>query len=246
MDYQTILVEKEDNIATVTLNRPDKLNAMNERMLDEIPHAMETLGQDGTVNVIVITGAGKGFSSGGDLSMDIYKTTDPLVSFQFMDVVSRMTRSVRNTSQPVIAAVNGVAAGGGCNLALACDMIVASDKARFSEIFVAGNLHPDSGGTYFLPRLVGPARALEIMLTGRMVEAQEAFSIGLVNKVVPADQLDAATKEFAGAIAKAHPVVARMIKASVYEGAAGDLNAALENEARAQLLIKSAGIFKKK
>jgi 2-(1,2-epoxy-1,2-dihydrophenyl)acetyl-CoA isomerase len=246
MDYQTILLEIEAKVATITLNRPDKLNAMNDKMLEEIPHALKALGQDGNVNVIVITGAGKGFSSGGDLSMDVYKTTDPLVTFQFMDVVSDMIRTVRNTPQPVIAAVNGVAAGGGCNLALVCDMIVASDKARFSEIFVRGNLHPDSAGTYLLPRLVGPAKAMELMLTGRMVEAQEALEIGLVNKVVPADDLAAVAKEFAAGIAQAHPVVARMIKTSVYQGAANDMDAALEGEARAQLLIKSADIFKKK
>ncbi len=246
MDYQTILLEVENKIATITLNRPDTLNALNDKMLEELPQALKTLGQDGDVNVIVITGAGKGFCSGGDLSMDVYKTTDPLVTFQFMDGVSNMIRTVRNTPQPVIAAVNGVAAGGGCNLALVCDMIIASDKARFSEIFVRGNLHPDSAGTYLLPQLVGPAKAMELMLTGRMVEAPEALEIGLVNKVVAADELAAATNEFAAGIAQAHPVVARMIKSSIYQGATGDMDAALESEARAQLLIKSAGIFKKK
>ena len=151
---------------------------------------------------------------------------------------------IRTLPQPVIAAVNGVAAGGGCNLALACDIIIAAEQARFSQIFVKGNLHPDTGGTYFLPRMVGTPKAMELMLTGRMVSAQEAAEIGMLNAVVPLEELNTATMQMAGEIAKASPVVSRMIKASVYGGMSSDLAGALENEARAQILIMTSGIFK--
>ncbi|MBW2366388.1 MAG: enoyl-CoA hydratase/isomerase family protein [Deltaproteobacteria bacterium] len=245
MEYQTITVEIENNIATITLNRPDKLNAIDTQMIDELTRVTETLGKDENVNVVVLTGAGRGFCSGGDLSMDVYTTTDPGDLYRFMDTVAQMALGIRYMPQPVIAAVNGVAAGGGCNLALGCDMIVASEKARFSEIFVRANLHPDTGGTYFLPRMVGTPKAMEIMLTGRMVEAQEAAEIGLVNRVVPADQLLSATMELAGAIAQASPVVTRMIKNSIYGGVSGDLSTALENETKAAILIMTSGTFKK-
>lgn len=245
MDYKTILIERKDNIATITLNRPEKLNAINTEMIAELTTAAKELGQDRSVHVVVITGSGKGFCSGGDLSMDVYKTTDAAELYQFMDSVSNMVMQIRTLPQPVIASVNGVAAGGGCNLALACDMIIVAEQARFSQIFVKGNLHPDTGGTYFLPRMVGTARAMELMLTGRMVSAQEAAEIGMVNAVVPLEELKNATLQMAGEIAKASPVVSRMIKASVNAGSSSDLKDVLEGEARSQILIMTAGIFKK-
>jgi 2-(1,2-epoxy-1,2-dihydrophenyl)acetyl-CoA isomerase len=245
MGYETILLEKENNIATITLNRPDKLNAIDTVMIEELTRAAELLAQDTNTHVVVITGSGKGFCSGGDLSMDVYNTTDAAALFQFMNSVSDMVMRIRALPQPVIAAVNGVAAGGGCNLALACDMIIAAEQARFSQIFVRGNLHPDTGGTYFLPRLVGTAKAMELLLTGRMVGAQEAEKIGMVNSVVPLAELNSTTMQMAGEIAKASPVVSHMIKASVLAGHASELKDALEGEARAQIMIMTAGIFKK-
>jgi len=243
MDYKTVTVQKGNGIATLTLNRPEKLNAVNEEMMNDLMGSMRQLRQDSDVRVVIITGAGQGFCSGGDLSMRIYQTTDATELYHFMDQLAQLITHIRAMPKPVIASVNGVAAGGGCNLALACDLIIASEGARFSEIFITKNLHPDTGGTYFLPRLVGTARAMEFMLTGRMVGAEEAARIGLVNNIVPDDQLERVTKELAMTIAKASPVVVRMIKASIYEGMTADLSNALENESRAQALIVSSGLW---
>ena len=243
MDYKTITVQKEDLIATITLNRPEKLNAVNEEMIDELMEAMRELRQDNDVRVVIITGSGRGFCSGGDLSMSIYQTTGVAEVYQFMDRLGDLAIGIRSMSKPIIASVNGVAAGGGCNIALACDLIIASEEARFIQIYATKNLHPDVGATYFLPRLVGTAKAMELLLTGRMVGAEEAARIGLVNSVVPADQLESTTKELAMTIAKISPVVAHMIKVSTYEGAASDLPAALENETRGAVIVMASGIW---
>jgi len=242
MNYETIIVEKKNGVATITLNRPDKLNAMNMELIDEVADATRELGQDNEVRVVVITGAGRGFCAGGDLESRIYKIDDATEFYQFMHSLARMVLNIRNMPKPVIGSINGVAAGGGANLALACDMLIASDKARFSQIFVTINVHPDTGGTYFLPRLVGTARAMELMLTGRMIDAEEASKIGLVNRVVPADQLENATKELAATIAKAAPLNISMIKSSIYKGLTGDLAAALENETRANVSLVMSGL----
>jgi len=243
MNYETIIVQKENGMATITLNRPEKLNAVNDEMIEELKEAMRELRQDNDVRVVIMTGAGRGFCSGGDLTMSIYQSTDATVLFRFMESLAQLVIQLRALPQPVIASINGVAAGGGCNLALGCDMVVASEEARFSQIFVKGNLHPDTGGTYFLPRLVGTAKAMELMLTGKMVGAEEATKLGFVNKVVPADQLGSATKELAMAIAKASPIVTRMIKSSIYKGASAELPAALDNESRTAVLIMTSGIY---
>jgi 2-(1,2-epoxy-1,2-dihydrophenyl)acetyl-CoA isomerase len=176
--------------------------------------------------------------------MNIYQTTDAAEVYHFMDRLGELAIGIRSMPKPVIASVNGVAAGGGANIALACDLIIASEEARFIQIYATKNLHPDVGATYFLPRLVGTARAMELLLTGRMVDAEEAVRIGLVNSVVPADQLEGKTKELAMNIAKVSPVVAHMIKVSTYEGAVSDLPAALENETRGAVIIMSSGIWK--
>ena len=244
MEYETLIVrkDKDNGIATITLNRPEKLNAMNVELIDELADAARELGQDNEVRVVVITGAGRGFCSGGDLSSSIYTMTDSAEVYRFMDGLAQMAINIRTMPKPVITSINGVAAGGGCNLALTGDIIIASDQARFSEIFITRNIHPDTGGTYFLPRLVGTHRAMELMLTGRMIDAEEAARIGLVNRVVPADQLENVTKELAKTIAKAAPAVVSMIKKSIYEGVAVDLPAALENETRANVIVMISGV----
>jgi len=151
MDCKTITVQKEDRIATITLNRPEKLNAVNEEMIAELKFAMRELEQDSDVRVVIITVSGRGFCSGGDLSMSIYQTTDAAEVYQFMDRLGDLAIGIRSMSKPIIASVNGVAAGGGCNIALACDLIIASEEARFIQIYATKNLHPDVGATYFLP-----------------------------------------------------------------------------------------------
>ncbi len=244
MSYETIELDKKDYIATVTLNRPDKLNAMNDRMFVELIDVFNLLDQDPDTRVIILTAAGRGFCSGGDLSMSIYNTTDIKVLDKFMTMVSEMIMVIRNNSKTTIAAVNGVAAGGGFNLALACDMIVASEKAKFSAIFATKSLHPDSGATYFLPKLLGSAMAMELLMTGRMVLAEEAKEIGLVNRVVKEDELLVTAAELATSMAKVAPVVARMIKASTYSGSCSTLGEAMEVEARAVTNVMLSGVWK--
>jgi len=244
MSYETIIVEKKDGISTVTLNRPEKLNAMNDRMIEELVDVFRMFDKDDETRVIVLAANGRGFCSGGDLSIDVYNTTELAVLDKFMLSVAGMIKAIRNNSKPTIAAVNGVAAGGGFNLALACDMIVASDQARFSAIFATKSLHPDSGSTHFLPQALGTAKAMELLLTGRMVLADEAREMGLVNSVVPADELEKTANELAATIAKVSPVVARMIKASVYSGSVSTLEDTLENEARAVVNVMLSGVWK--
>lgn len=244
MSYETIVLKKSDGIATVTLNRPDKLNAMNDRMFEELIDVFNRLDKDDETRAIILAAEGRGFCSGGDLTMSIYNTTEHAVLDRFMTMVADLITAIRNNSKTTIAAVNGVAAGGGFNLALACDMIVASEKARFSAIFATKSLHPDSGATYFLPQLLGTAKAMELLMTGRMVSAEEAKEMGLVNNVVPVDALRGAAIELAASVARVAPVVARMIKASVYNGRVSTLEESLENEARAVTTVMLSGVWK--
>ncbi len=244
MSYETIILTKKDYVSTVTLNRPDKLNAMNDRMFEELIDVFTMLDKDADTRVIVLAAQGRGFCSGGDLTMSIYNTTDMNILSGFMVMVGDLIKSIRKNSKTVIASVNGVAAGGGINLALACDMIVASEKAKFSAIFATMSLHPDSGATYFLPRLIGTAKAMELLMTGRMVLADEAKEMGMVNHVVPHENLTAKTTELAQSMTKVAPAVARMIKVSAYHGSVCSLDESLENEARSVMNVMLSGVWK--
>jgi 2-(1,2-epoxy-1,2-dihydrophenyl)acetyl-CoA isomerase len=198
MEWEFVLFSKEEGIGTVTLNRPDAMNALGGGMRQEILAALETAAADEEVRVIVITGAGKAFCAGGDVKEFVSgKRAEANLSIDQKPTRDKIVLLIQQTGKPVIASVNGVAAGGGCNLALACDMRIASDRARFGEVFVRRGLVPDWGGMWLLPRLVGYSRAAEMIFSGEVIEAQEALRIGLVNRVVPHDELAPATKEFA-------------------------------------------------
>lgn len=202
--YETIQYDVADHVATITLNRPDVFNAFNDPLSKELLAALKDAERDAAVRVIILTGAGKAFSSGQDLG-DLKKKYVPGHVPHLGDDLRRrydpIIRKIAEMDKPTIAAVNGVAAGAGCSLALACDLRVASDQATFIEVFINVGLIPDSASTFFLPRLVGLGRAMELCCTGRKVDAEEALRIGLVNQVVPAGELTTAAKALAARLA---------------------------------------------
>ena len=224
-----------DAVATITLNRPDKLNAFTGTMREELLDALRACESDEGVRVVVITGAGRAFCAGGDVEyMASLQQSGDLASFRkLLDAGRDVILQIASMPKPVIASVNGVAAGAGCNLALACDYRIASEQAKLSESFVRIGLHPDWGGTWLLPRLVGRARAMELMLSGRMVDAAEALAIGMVDRV--AADLPAETEQLAKTFAAAPPLAAAGIKRAVNAAEKNDLRAQLELEAEHQL-----------
>ena len=234
-----VLYEKRGNIATLTLNRPATLNAMNEAMMAELERCLIDIEADSEVRAVVLTGAGRGFSSGGDQKRE--RGTEGETKFFDGDlggnVVERLNRCVLRLQQlpkPVIGCINGVAVGAGCNLALATDLRIASDASRFGEVFSRIGLVPDGGGTYLLPRLVGTAKALELIMLGDIIDAEEAQRIGLVNKVVPADQLAAETQQLAERLANGPTLAHGLAKTGVYQGMNMTLEDVLNMEARNQ------------
>jgi 2-(1,2-epoxy-1,2-dihydrophenyl)acetyl-CoA isomerase len=189
--YENILYHLQEGVCTITLNRPQVYNALSARLIEEIIAAIQQAGEDEQVRVVVLTGAGdKAFCSGADLKeagSSLHKT--PL-SEALRKRYNPMILGIRHLPKPVICRLNGIAAGAGCSLALACDIVIASENASLVEIFVNIGLIMDAGSSYFLPRLVGSARAFELCSTGRPVKAQEAAEMGLISRVVPANQLD--------------------------------------------------------
>jgi 2-(1,2-epoxy-1,2-dihydrophenyl)acetyl-CoA isomerase len=214
--YQTILYQTQQNIGTITLHRPDRFNAFDEEMSKEFMDALKTAERDVEVRVIVITGSGKAFCSGQDLK-DIAGQKRSL-----SDSIERrynpMIQKITGIEKPIICRLNGIGAGAGASLALACDMIIAAESAALLEAFVNIGLVPDSGSTYFLPRLVGRQRAFEIAALGDKITASEALQMGLVNRVVPESELDAEVEKyalrFAGGATKAIGMIKRMLNRS--------------------------------
>ena len=233
MHWQHVLFEKKDNIATITLNRPEKYNSFGGRMRQEIAEVIDNACTDSDVRVIVITGAGKAFCTGGDVSEFVSGETKALSEAAPTErpAMSKIVLALNNVEKPVIAAVNGVAAGGGCNLALSCDIRIASEKARFGQVFTRRGVHPDWGGIYFLPRLVGYAKAAELIFSGEVIDAKEALQIGMVNKVVAHDELMPATYELAGRIAKNAPIPIAFAKRGLQNFYKWELPMALDYEA---------------
>jgi 2-(1,2-epoxy-1,2-dihydrophenyl)acetyl-CoA isomerase len=232
----TFLYEQdEQGIATITLNRPERLNALTFEVYRELTDMFATLRDERDVRVVVITGAGRAFCAGGDVEfMASLQQSGDLAAFRkLLDAGRDIVLQIATMPKPVIAAINGVAAGAGCNLALACDYRIASEQARLSESFVRIGLNPDWGGTWLLPRLVGRARAMELMLSGRMVDAAEALAIGMVDRVVA--DLPSETEQLARMFAAAPPLAAAGIKRAVNAAEANDLRAQLELEADHQL-----------
>jgi 2-(1,2-epoxy-1,2-dihydrophenyl)acetyl-CoA isomerase len=226
-----------DAVATITLNRPEKLNALIGTMREDLLEALRACEHDADVRVVVITGAGRAFCAGGDVDfMSGLQQRGDLAAFRaLLDAGSEVILEIASMTKPVIASVNGVAAGAGCNLALACDYRIASDQAKFSESFIRIGLHPDWGGTWILPRLIGKSRAFELCATGRAVESAEALAIGMIDRVVPATDLIAETEKLARAFAAASPVALAGIKRALEASERNDLRSQLEIEADHQM-----------
>jgi 2-(1,2-epoxy-1,2-dihydrophenyl)acetyl-CoA isomerase len=233
MSWEHVLLDKQDGVATVTLNRPEQYNAFAGRMRQEIVEVIDDVAGDRDIRAVIITGAGKAFCVGGDVNEFVSGTTRALeqqVSSE-RHAMCKAVLAINAMEKPVIAAVNGVAAGGGCNLALACDIRIASDRARFGQVFVRRGVHPDWGGIYFLPRLVGYSKAAELIFTGEVIGAEEAFRIGLVNKLVPHEDLPNAARELACRIAKNAPIPVAFAKRGLQNFHKWDLPQALDYEA---------------
>lgn len=238
---KTLILDKADGIATITLNRPDRLNALNEQLGVEFGAALSAVAGDDQVRVIVITGAGKAFCAGGDFSYgDVKAGKIPLSKVQGAGVLYRDVRSGRLPPQsssmfldllklekPTIAMVNGDAVGGGLDLALCCDMRIGSADARFSVGYARIGLTPDTGATWLLPRIVGLGRALEMILASEFYSAEEAYRLGLLNKVVTPQKLERYTRALAAKLAEGPPIAHRLSKLQVYEGLGMDFETAM-------------------
>ena len=222
-------VDIAEGIAVVTMNRPEALNAFNSEQLDLLGAAFHALGQDRAVRVVILTGAGdRAFAAGADIKEMVDLTTAGSMAFGRKG--QALTSTVERLPQPVIAAVNGYAFGGGCELAIACDIRLASENARFAQPEVSLGIPPGWGGTQRLPRLIGPGLAAEMIYTGRHVHAEEALRIGLVNAVHPLDQLMVSAREMAAHIVRNSPAAVRAAKSLMALAFTGDPAAGLAAE----------------
>ena len=237
MDFETIKFERENNIGVITLNRPNNLNAINYKMICEYVNAMEMIRDDNGIRAVIVTGAGKGFCSGADLSSpDMpFNVMKPGGMREYVQShLQRMGTSMIELEKPIVGAINGMAAGAGCNLALSSDIIIASDEARFSQIFAKRGLVPDVGGMFMLPRLVGMAKAKELMFTGDIIDAEEAYRIGMINRVVLAGELMKEARDFAIKLANGPTKSIGMTKRMLNKAFESDLRTVLDYEASAQ------------
>ncbi len=230
--YKFLLYRLDNGVATITLNRPDVYNALNDEITFELQDAFKAVAKDESVRVVVLTGEGKAFCSGQDLKASqgqkrsfldsLHKRYNPII------------RAMRNLPKPVICRLNGVAAGAGCSIALACDLIVASEDATLIEVFINIGLVPDSGSSWFLPRLVGTAKAFELASMGTKVKAKDAEAIGLITKAVPADQLDKAVADYTSYYSQAPTKAIGLIKKMLNKASNASLDEMLDYEAYCQ------------
>ncbi len=228
---ETLLVGQDGGVLMVTLNRPQVRNAMNDQMWDELLDVFRGAATDDAVRVIVIAGAGGAFCSGADLSGSSGLMQQPLVHMRH---VGDVALALHRLPKPTIAKVGGVAAGAGCNLALGCDLVVASEEARFSEIFARRGLSIDFGGSWVLPRLVGLHKAKELAFVAEVISAAEAERFGIVNRVVPGAELDAFVDDWAKRLAAGPPLALSMTKTLLNASTSASMDEALEDEARSQ------------
>ncbi len=232
-----MLESRRDAICTLTLNRPERLNALNGALGQALLDALNNLAQDRTARAVVLTGAGRGFCAGGDIDVlrKAREREDVTEVEALLKLGKQIILAIATMPKPVIAAVNGPAAGAGANLALACTTRIASEQASFTQSFAKIGLFPDFGGTYFLPRLVGPALAMELILGAETITAADALRIGLVSHAVSHDRFEQETALLAGRLAGAPPIVARGIKQTLCLDNRGQLERALDEEIRWQV-----------
>ncbi|MGL5513997.1 MAG: short-chain-enoyl-CoA hydratase [Sporomusa sp.] len=228
--YENLLFEVENGIGIVTINRPKALNALNAATIYELDRIFTELANDPTVKVVVLTGGGeKSFVAGADITE--MQAMSAIEGRNWAKLAQAVFNKIENLSQPVIAAVNGYALGGGCEIAMACDIRIAADKAKFGQPEVSLGIPPGFGGTQRLARLIGKGRAKEMLFTGDMIDAAEAYRIGLVNKVATSEELMNTAKAMAQKIMSRAPVAVQVCKAAVNEGLDTDLDSAIAYEA---------------
>jgi len=237
MSHNQVGVATEGALGWIRINRPERLNAFAGGMRDEILAGLEKLEANGDVRCVIVTGSGRAFSTGGDISVmsELMEASDEAAFEALVRAGARVVSTIDGMSKPVIAAVNGPAAGAGACLALACDMRIASETASIGMTFLRVGLHPDWGGSYFLPRLVGPAVAAEVVLTGAMINAERAERLGLFNRVVPASELETAVRGIAGQIAGGPAQVVTDARRALRRSLRGTLDETLEFEIEAQM-----------
>lgn len=243
MAYETLLYEVTDGVLTITMNRPDKLNALTETMLKELQDAFKQAERDKEARVVILTGAGRGFCSGADLAAAMASRNGESAKGYFRkrldEIYNPLVMRIRQLPKPVIAAVNGVAAGAGLSLACICDLRIAVESAVFTQAFVKIGLVPDSGSTWILPRLIGMTRAMDMMITGRKITAKEALEWGLLNQVTEDGHLMEVVGAIATEFAAAPTAAIGYIKRAVNYAAGHTLEQALEYEAQMQEIAGS-------
>jgi len=229
MNYENLIVAYNGAIATITFNRPKALNAINQDVVDELTACCAEIAKKDEIRAVIVTGAGKAFVAGADIAF--MKNLDSLAARVFALAGQKAIAALENLPQPVIGAINGFALGGGCELALACDFRIASEQAKFGQPEVTLGVLPGFGGSQRLPRLIGKGLAAELLYRGNMIDAQEACRIGLVNRVVAADQLMAECEKLATEIASRGPLAVRLCKVAINSGLEMDLDRACQFEA---------------
>lgn len=243
MDFKFLKYNVKDGVALLTLNRPEVYNALNDGITYELQDAWKLIAKDNQVRVVVLTGEGKAFCSGQDL-----KDGSGQGKRSFMESLHKrynpIIRAMRSLPKPILCRLNGVAAGAGCSIALACDMIIASEEATLIEVFINIGLVPDSGSSYFLPQLIGRAKAFELCSMGTRVKAKEALELGLINRVVNPDQLDQAIKEYTDYFSKAPTRSIGLIKKMLDKAATSTLDEMLEYEAYSQEIAGNTNDYK--
>jgi enoyl-CoA hydratase/carnithine racemase len=243
MDYKTLIVEKKDGVAKITLNRPEARNAISDQLIHEMAQAQDDLTNDKEIRVVVITGAGKSFCAGADFQFSRVRTgeveeenaEDQRSLFNhihegrlFSRVHTSISLGIQRMDKITIAMVNGDAVGGGFDISLACDMRIGSSNSRFMVGYTRMGVIPDGGGTWLLPRIVGVGKALELIYTSDLCDAEEAYRIGILNKLVAPEKLEEVTMELATRLAKGAPIAQRLSKAMVYKGLEFDLETAMQ------------------
>lgn len=238
MVYETIQLELEERVGVITLNRPERLNALTVQMASDFSSAVREA-QDGGMRAIVVTGAGRAFSAGGDIKemQEIASKEGKIEAFfdEPLRLLHNAVLLIGRTPLPFIAAVNGIAFGAGCNLALACDLVIAGKSAKFNQAFINIGLSPDCGGTFMLPRLVGLKRATQLLFTGDVIDAQQALEMGMINSVEPDDELMNRCLTLAQRLAQAPTAAIAKTKMLLDVSAANDFDTQLELERRAQI-----------
>jgi 2-(1,2-epoxy-1,2-dihydrophenyl)acetyl-CoA isomerase len=236
-EHSLVIEKHEDGVATLILNRPDKLNALNTDLAVALNEALGRIATDKNIHAMILTGAGRAFCAGGDLT-EIWKgrqENDAADLEPLLRAGMQMVLKIRTMRQPVIAAVNGAAAGAGMNIALAADIRFASESAVFGQNFAKVGLFPDYGGTFFLPQLIGPAKAAEMFYTGDMIDAKTALQLGLVNRLMPAGKLEGEAMAFAKGIVHGPRLASRALKQVLFGNQRAELTKALEYEVEEQM-----------